>query len=278
MQRYVWLRKSLIDLLSGPRVVFHHVPKCGGTSVAQALHVRYIASFAAFPTLPVYRTVRSLHPEVDDRERDRLVDEFHERLLLFYLHSDARCVSGHVRFSTVAHQYFAQSYRFITTLRHPVSLLISNFFFQWKRPTELWPIREQIEDYLDSEEAIATGGIYSHFFNGLPPESDPHSATAIRLAKENLQRFDLIGLTDDIPDFQRRLRQELGIRLRIGYANKTTASKAERASVITPAVRRKIEDLSATNLAIYDFVKSELAQRSVGAERAGGTAWRLGGA
>jgi len=278
MQRFVRIRRGLTDLLTGPRVIYHHVPKCGGTSVARALHIRYAVSFAAFPTLPVYRTIRNLHPQADDAERDRLVDLFQERLLLFYLHQDARCVAGHVRFSEVAHTRFSPAYAFITTLRDPVSLMISNFFFQARRPAEFWTTVDDIEAYLESAEARAIGGIYSHYFNGLPPGTDPHEQAAVRRAKQNLERLDLIGLTDDIPDFQRRLRQDLKIRLRIGYANRSKAPRGEKASIITPAVRRRIEELNATNLDIYDFVRSELAHRVAGMAAAGGAAWRLGGA
>jgi hypothetical protein len=113
MPRFEQARKFTVDLLSGPRVVFHHVPKCGGTSIAQALRLRYAVSFAGFPTPPIYRAVMATEPAADEASRARLVDEFQERLLLYYLYSDSRCVAGHVRFSRIAYHLFSKTCKFV---------------------------------------------------------------------------------------------------------------------------------------------------------------------
>ena len=38
------LQRHAQSLLSGNRIVFHHVPKCGGTSVGRALRLSYFLS------------------------------------------------------------------------------------------------------------------------------------------------------------------------------------------------------------------------------------------
>ncbi len=257
MPRFAVIRKAVVDTLSGPRLVFHHVAKCGGTSVAQALRLRYAVSFAGFPSLPLYRTVGALHPDVDEVRRAQLVDDFQEELLLYHLFNDVRCLSGHVRFSELAYRLFAPGYKFITTLRDPISLMISHFFFQPQRPADLWTNVMDIDSYLAGAEARELGAIYSYFFNGLPTDADPRSPEAVARAKQNLGRFAAIGFVDDMAGFQRKLREEVGLRIRIGVANRSPASRAERASVITPEVRKRMEELSATNLEIYDFARRE---------------------
>lgn len=260
MPRFARTRKLFVDALSGPRVVFHHVPKCGGTSVAQALRIRYAISFAGFPTPPILNSIRTLNPGIGEQDRARLVDHFQERLFLFYLFHDIRCIAGHVRFSATAHDTFSKSYRFITTLRDPVSMMISHYFFQRKRPDDLFTNVFDLDAYFDTWEARELGSLYSYFFSGAPIAEDPSSAKSIALAKENLARFDAIGFVDDIPGFQRQLREAVGLRLRIGHANKSVASQSELTEIVTPAVRRRMEEMSAPNIEIYEFARRELAR------------------
>lgn len=259
MPRFEQSRKLLVDALSGPRIVFHHVPKCGGTSVAQALRVRYAISFGGFPTRPTYRAVEALHPEEDEMGATKLVDEFQHYSLLFYLYKDVRCVAGHVRFSSTAYEKFSDSYKFVTTLRDPIKLIESAFFYETKRTNHLWEVPKNIEAYIERPQAQLLGASYSYFFSGLPANSEPQSTESIELAKANLKLFDAVGFVDDMSSFQEQLRRNCGLRLRIGHANKSGASSAER-SVITPAVRKKIEKLCAANLEIYEFAKNELSK------------------
>jgi hypothetical protein len=258
MPRFEQARKFTVDLLSGPRVVFHHVPKCGGTSIAQALRLRYAVSFAGFPTPPIYRAVMATEPAADEASRARLVDEFQERLLLYYLYSDIRCIAGHVRFSQVAHNLFSKSYKFVTTLREPVSMMISHYFFLPRRSAEIFTSVDDIDAYLESEEARHFGAVYPYYFNGGSAHDEPWSDAAMCKAKKNLRLLDVVGFVDDIPRFQRQLRDHVGLRLRIGHANRSVASREDRKSVITPTVRRRIEELSAPNIEIYEFAKREL--------------------
>jgi hypothetical protein len=81
----------------------------------------------------------------------------------------------------------------------------------------------------------------------------------IERAKANLGRFTVVGLVDNMANFELRLRDTLGIRLRIGHRNKARVGDAERVRVVTDDVRRKIEALSTVNLEIYDYARRHLA-------------------
>ena len=259
MSRIAALRNTLVDVFAGPRLVFHHVAKCGGTSVQEALHRRYAVSFAGFPSVPLHNTISALNPGIDESHRGHLVDEFQEKLLLFQLNRDVRCLAGHVRFSETAFNHFNEKYKFITTLREPASFLISHFFYQPNRPSEIWRNFTNINEYLDAAEERNFGAYYSYFFNGLPPSADPHSDKAITLTKENLRRFTVIGFVDDMTKFQRKLRDRVGVRLRIGIANKSRVDKSAQESIITPSVLQRIRKISATNYEIYNFARREFS-------------------
>lgn len=254
------LRKSLVEAASGHRLVFHHVPKCGGTSIGKALRRRYAFSSARFRTVPTFRAMAALYPEDSPAVRARRVDDLWQQKLLYYLFSDIHCILGHVRFSAAAYERFSDRYRFVTTLREPRSLTVSHFFFQLNRVGDVWPPIQRIEDYLETDEARQMGSIFSYYFSGLPSAADPAAAASIERAKANLRRFAVVGFVDDMAGFNERLRGTLGVRLAIGHANRSSTPANERQSILTDSVRRKIEALNAANIEIYDFARRELAQ------------------
>jgi hypothetical protein len=259
MSRFAQVRGRALDFLCGHRVVFHHMAKSGGTSVYRALRLRYAFSYANLELQSIYSTLEALHPDFSpDEIRDESV-RFRERQLIYYMHNDVRCISGHVAFSDAAFDLFNEKFRFITTLRDPIALFISTFFYNSTSPQDRWKIDVPIEEFLESPRARIFGEVYARFYSGTPTSMHESSANLLGRAKENLEKFSAVGLTEDMPRFERRLRDILGVRVRIGHENQSRVSDTERQRTITPEIRRKIEDLSAPNIEIYDFVKRQLA-------------------
>jgi hypothetical protein len=253
------IHQRLNDIVCGHRVVFHHVPKCGGTSVYRALRRHYFSSYADFDLPSIYCAVEALNP---GRDEDWIRDEtlrFRETQLLCYLYGDRRCVAGHVRFSDPAFDRFSPNYKFITTLREPVSLFDSTFFYNVTSREKRWKIETDVETFLATPRARLFGASYAHFYSGLPPDCDPLSREVIDRAKVNLAQFSVVGLTEDMPSFERRLRDALGIRLRIGHQNKARVTQAERTRTMTDEVKKKIEALNAVNIEIYEYAREHLA-------------------
>jgi hypothetical protein len=255
------LESRISDLVCGNPVVFHHVPKCGGTSVTRALMFRYPTSFVSMKAaMPLYNALETLHPGETAEQVAVRSDELRERLLLLHLYRGVRCIWGHVRYSPTAHRVFADKYRFITTLREPVSLYISTLFWNTSARHERWKIDEDIEAFLETDRAKVFGTLYAAFFAGLPPEADPADRASVEAAKSNLRAFSVVGLVEDMAGFERQLRAALNVRLRIGRHNVARVSSSERSRAVTPTVRRKIEELCAVNTEIYDFARRELAR------------------
>ena len=246
---------KLTNATCGHRVVFHHVPKCGGTSVRRALRMRYALSYTGFGSDPVYRALEAMHPSDDRASISRRVTDYREIQLLHFLFADIRCIAGHVRFSNKAHELFSKEYKFVTTLRDPVSLMVSSFTYSTNIGIERWRATGDLEDYLETERAQDFGSLYSHFFSGLAHADDPNSTHSVERAKANLAKFSAVGLVEDMADFQQQLHAALGIRLRIGHTNR---SRVDRDEAVAPRLRAKIEEMSAPNIEIYEFAKSEL--------------------
>lgn len=253
------VRKRISNLYCGNPVVYHHLPKCGGTSVVHALRMRCLPSYALFPTDCLYRAIEALHPGCDEEKILEQVIEFREKQLLALMFEEVKCIAGHVRVCQVACDIFINKYAFITTLRDPVSLMISLYFYDKNHPLARWRTDKDIEAYLETPRARQFGAVYSDFYCGLPPDSDMHSRDAIDRAKRNLQGFSVIGTVDNMAAFQRRLRQVLNVGLRIGHLNKANVSGQDLQGTVTADVRRKIEKMSVVNQEIYDYVRDNLA-------------------
>lgn len=245
------LRSAAVERLHPQRVVFHHVPKCGGTSVARALRKRYLLSQA---TIDPEASFRALEAFSGSRDRQALlvdVLDLREQMLLYHLFEDVHCISAHVRFSQPAHERFRSRYKFVTILREPVSRFLSNYTWSFGKPQAHARIEEPFREFLKTERAKRLGATYVEFFCGLPKSTDIRSAQAIEAAVTNLGKFDVVGRLDDLPDFETQMNRTLGIRLKVGHENRTTKRTAATDALADPELKAEILDLCAPDIAIW---------------------------
>lgn len=261
MNIYKRLYGAAVDTLSGHRVVFHHLQKCGGTSIHRKLIMHYPLSNRVINIEPMYRMYENLYPHSDVRNK---TVQFREQLLLYYMHCDVRCIAGQIGFSEPAYNLFHERYKFITTLRHPVSWFMSTYFYKVTSPHERWKTEESINDFLDTPRARELGSFFAGFFSGLPVDADPSSRESVERAKLNLGRLHAVGFVEHMPDFQEELRKALGVRIRIGHENKAPLDREARARAIRAVDMKKLEEISAVNLEIYSYAQARFAPKSTG--------------
>lgn len=247
------LRGRILNATLPQRFVFHHVPKCGGTSVGRAFRKRYLLSQATISPEASFRAYQAFTGR-QDREQ-MLVDvlDLREQMLLYHLYSDTRCVSAHVAFSDIAYSGFSDSYKFVTILREPVSRFLSHFNWSHARDGAHARIEEDFDTFLETERAKRMGATYVEYFAGRPPISDIATPKAIAKAICNLNRFDVVGRLDDMARFERNISDKLGFRVRIGHENRASAPRSGiQRSNLTTAQLQKVQDLCAPDIAIYE--------------------------
>jgi sugar phosphate isomerase/epimerase len=243
-----------VDALVTPsRVVFHHVPKCGGTSVGRALRKRYILSQATVKPEESFRAFAAYTGRVDREQMLVDVASLREQMMLYHLYDDVRCVSLHVPFSDVAYAHFNARYKFITILREPVSRFVSHYFWSYGKPDAHARIEEDFEAFLGTARARRLGASYVEYYSGAPMAPDLADPELIARAIGNLhERFDVVGRLDDLVGFQAKLRQTLGVRIKVGHENKARQPQATRKTMVTPELMARAREVCAPDIAVWD--------------------------
>jgi len=206
--------------LLGQRVVFHHVPKCAGTSVSRALRVRYALSQTSIAAPGTAAVIDEQYGKAGftDLTHYNRVRRFRIELMHYMMWKDVYFIGGHVPFNTVAYNHLGKGYRFITVLRDPVERFISEYRFNRGRQHQA-RIDEELTDYVASPMGRRNAMKLCDYLSGADNLTldDPESLKKDAIA--NLNRFDVIGFTDAMETFEEMARGTLGIRVKFGLEN-----------------------------------------------------------
>lgn len=240
--------KRIRACLVGHPVVFHHVPKCAGTSVSRALRFRYALSqqsIASIATVDVLK-LRAGHKSWSQERHAAEVRQLRLDLLHYFMWQGHAFIGGHVPFSRAAYQQYCGRYRFITVLREPEQRFVSHYFFNLNRDHHA-KITLPLDEYLETEDARRAASVYSEYFSS---NSSPDEAI------RNLALFDLIGFVDQLDDFRMALKHTLGVTIPASRQRAATVPTSERMAEFSPSVRARITELCATDRRIYEAARA----------------------
>lgn len=182
------------------------------------------------------------------------VFKLRHHLFIYYMNQGIRYISGHVCFSDLAYHHFKNNYQFITVLRNPVKRWISHFFFNTAKPSgDPHKINNDIATFLKTEQAKDYGHQYVKYIGGVDPTGEYTKQQAIDRAKDNLNKFSLVGCLEDLPKFKRQFAKRFKVKLQIAKKNKGPKSSSFIQSVISPEIRKEIERLCRPDLEVYQY-------------------------
>ena len=246
------------SVLPAPRhpCVFMHMPKCGGTSISEAMYAtvplgRGVAVIDAVSTrraAAIYEFGRD-DPLLchEDQPHGDKVFELRERLMLQHMTWGSWLIHGHVLYSEKADAHFGEKYRYVTLLRDPVSRMISNY----RMAVNAGVVPEDLEIYLDSAVARSHAQVYLRYLSGQTIVTDPDIPAKLALAQARLARFAVVGFLDDLPRFQQKYVDMFGVPLRIRSYNEGKGTKPS----LTSSQLDRIAVLTAPDQAIFETAK-----------------------
>lgn len=214
------LTQKIWDVKS-PRIVFVHVPKCGGSSIYEAISKSMGLKYPDGHLDPVWS--RTIVGEIYNSSKPELSSElqiFRHALLANYLNDKKRFIAGHFTVNEVLVQRMKTNYRLVTLLRKPDKRLFSHFKY-WMLTRDLAKDKDAVykhwKEYVNSDKAKFQANLFSIYFG--EANFQKIEKTSIEKALHSLGKLDLVGDLGDLEAFEKSLSQILGKKTKIGFAN-----------------------------------------------------------
>jgi len=266
---FVKIKNTFSDR-SKEKIFFLHVPKCGGTSIDNAISKHY-------STLGLKGSnIIGLHPSAsanviklilqtdypNDTKDDYPILKLRENILLYFMSQRKyKYIKGHFTFSEIAYREFKDEYAFITVIRDPVKRWFSSYFFNRFKLDQHRKIEEDATAHLQSAFGQSQGDEYVKFLGGADPNGDYKSRRAIDRAKSNLHNFDIVGLLEYQEDFLKQFNDRFGIKLRLEKKNQSPVSESYRESLVTEEIKKQVMTICEPDYEIYQYAVDNFVRK-----------------
>jgi hypothetical protein len=237
------------------RIVFLHVPKCGGNSLRLALRDAWRGPFSGGSRWRVHVGPRSSRRAAE--ELGVPVDAFRDALLRYHLHdAKSRLVTGHFAWPEGLLEQFPDV-SLVTLLRDPVAHFLSCYY----EARAAGRTEQKLDAFLDGDHARRIGLRFVRAFAGKVDPLELEKPHALEAARSRLTTVAVIGLLGELPGFVEDFRRRFGVRLRLPHANAGTLRQRQERQELTDALRARIAERVAPNQALYDFARGEILRR-----------------
>ena len=240
------------------KICFIHIPKCGGTSIRSSMKKNWL-------NLLVNQKI-SLNHIASTKAADSLGKEvlaFREDLLRFYLFDNkAKYVFGHFRCTSETRNIFQEQWTFVTLIRDPVKRWLSHYFFDKFREKNVDYNKTNLalEEYLHSEEGKRNAQMFLRHYTSFQPGSEV-TGDIVKEAVDNILKFDVFGVLEDMSGFAKRYQAATGVSLKIRKSNKNPKKDYQKRE-IPPSLMQQIEAYNQHDIEIYNQVKDILKNQS----------------
>lgn len=252
------------------KVVFLHIPKCGGTSIRSAIADSIGAKHKGYVNSLHTKRFAQIKLSREEVEGSEVLLKTRQSIFFDYFSKDVPFIFGHFPIiqDCLIHP---KGYIFITVLREPVSRFISQFkyFISTRWPSKKIDItRQNLNDYwktyIESDLANFHANILSAYLDGNDLSNIGTNESKAR-AIDNLKHFHVIGFTENLSDFSAKFLEitnnSLDIKRRNVSADKMDSiQKAELDRFFDQSKYKRISDLTSKDRELYEFAKQIMSQ------------------
>lgn len=264
---------NVFHKIPAKNIFFLHIPKCGGTSLNNALQRCYLKwtlsddsnimnldSSASWEAIELSQGSLIDSDTVDDHK----VMKFREKLLLYQMSQNhINYISGHFPFSSKAHNIFSDKFNFVTVLRNPVDRWISSYFYNKNRQKSRYrKINLNINEYMSSDYGYSQGYEYAKFLGGNDVSGKFMTSNAVSKSKENLHKFNLVGFLEDMKSFKQHFEDTFGRKLQIANLNSKPNTEDLMALEIIEKSKDRIREICQPDIEIYDYARKVFMKKS----------------
>lgn len=229
-------------MLADPTVIFLHIGKTGGTSLRQVLRRNY-------------RTADTLLVGTPERVREETLNEF--AALSEPARERPRLLFGHTVFGL--HEYVPRPSTYITLIRKPQSLVLSQYRFVLRRPghrlyQQIVSANMGLEDYIRSGISLEMDNSQTRAVSG--DLSTPYGECTdemLKIAKRNIEKdFAVVGITERFDETLILMQKTLGWS-KLHYVRANVAPSSQPLEVSDEA-RRLIAEHNRLDNQLYEYV------------------------
>lgn len=251
----LYARRSLHTATGGRLkhpVLFLHLPKCGGTSLAAALYgsVPLHHRIGVIDAIATRRAAALMHFGADDPvlchedlPHGHLTFALREAQMLTHMAWNTQLIHGHVLWSAQAMAAFGDAWRVVTMMRDPVARAISNY----RMAVRAGVIADDVDAWLEGPVGKSMAQVYLRYLSGVNVVPECKAAGHLEIALGNLDRITLVGFIDDQKAFSDRFATIFGPRLSMPRYNVATGPDLS----LTPAQLARLKENCAADLTIY---------------------------
>lgn len=235
-----------------PTVIFLHIGKTAGTTLRRILHRNFPQSAILLVESPVDKPVRL--------RREETIPAFAG--LPERVRQEPRLIEGHTIFGL--HEFVPRPSVYMTILRDPLALAVSQYFFVRRTPTH-WlhdaALGMSFEEYVHSGVSFEMDNSQTRAIAG--DTSTPYGGCSDDLldtAKNNLDsHFAVTGLTERFDESLVLLKRTFGWS-RLCYVPANVAPQRARPS-ISEAALRALRDMNVFDVRLWEYARDRFDRR-----------------